>query len=469
MKFILNLTIAISCVVCPFATTAQTPVLLRTFHNPTPAIDDNFGSSMAALGNDRVLIGARYDDTSATNAGAVYLFHTNGTLLTTFTNPIPALIFPYGDEQFGSAVATLGNDRVVVGSPMVGKVFLFAANGTLLTTLNSSNFYDVHFGNAVAAVGNDRVLIGARGAYPDNQVYTEAGAAYLYSTNGAHLMTFANPYVDYVFEFGSSVVALSNDRVLISAESYGSGFGAVFLFNTNGTLLTTITNPAPGIQNYFGHSIAAVSADRVLVGAPHLGNTVGNTNPGSVYVFNTNGTLLATITNPTPVVSDYFGDKLATLGNDRVLISASGDDTGATDAGSAYVYSVNGTLLATLSNPAPADYDRFGHRLAAFGSQGAIIGAMYEDTGASMAGSAYLFGIPSSSAPPSLSIQRTTTNTMVVSWPAAVTGFVPQQNTNGLSSLNWSNVTATLQDDGTNQTCVVDPTNQRAFFRLRTP
>src|SRR5262245_51782752 len=242
MKLTALLTIAICYVVSSLSVTAQTPVLLRTFNNPAPAIDDNFGSSMAALGNDRVLIGARYDDTSATNAGAVYLFHTNGTLLKTITNPIPAFIFPYADEQFGSAIATLGNDRVVVGSPMIGKVFLFTTNGTLVTTLNSSNFYDVYFGNAVAAFGNDRVLIGARGAYPNNEVYTEAGAAYLYSTNGAHLMTFSNPYVDYVFEFGSSVATFSNDRLLISANSYGSGFGQVFLFNTNGTLLTTITN-----------------------------------------------------------------------------------------------------------------------------------------------------------------------------------------------------------------------------------
>jgi hypothetical protein len=109
-------------------------------------------------------------------------------------------------------------------------------------------------------------------------------------------MTFSNPHVDYVFEFGSAVAAFSNDRVLISADSYGSGLGQVFLFNTNGTLLTTITNPAPGIQNYFSHSIAAVGADRIVVGAPHLGNTVGNTNRVG-YVFNTNGTLLVTITN----------------------------------------------------------------------------------------------------------------------------------------------------------------------------
>jgi hypothetical protein len=468
MKSAAHLIVAIGWACLPLSLLAQSPVLLRTFNNPTPAIDDNFGSSMAALGNDRVLIGARYDDTSAANAGAVYLFHTNGTLLKTITNPIPTLIFPYSDEQFGSTIATLGNDRVVVGSPIVGKVFLFTTNGTLVTTLNSSNFYDVYFGDKVAAFGNDRVIIGARGAYPDNQVYTEAGAAYLYSTNGAFLAMFSNPDPQSFYEFGFQVVAFSNDRVLISANNYGSGYGGAFMFDTNGTLLTTFTNPAPVLFSYFGNSIAAVGMDRVLVGAPYFSNITGDTNVGSVYVFNTNGALLKIITKPTPVTNDFFGQTLAALGNDRVIIGAYGDDTGATDAGSAYIYNVNGTFLGTINNPVPENFDRFGHRLAAFGSEGAIIGAMYEDTGASMAGSAYLFSIPTP-ARPSLTIQRTTTNTVVISWPTAATGFVLQQNTNGLSSLNWSNVTAGIQTVDTNKILIVNPTSGSRFYRLKSP
>jgi len=68
---------------------AQTPVLLRAFNNPTPNTDGHFGISVAAFGSDRVPVGASFNDTAATNAGAVYLFNTNGTLLTTFTNPSP--------------------------------------------------------------------------------------------------------------------------------------------------------------------------------------------------------------------------------------------------------------------------------------------------------------------------------------------------------------------------------------------
>ena len=445
---------ATSCVVSPLSVTAETPVLLRTFNNPTPAADDNFGSAIASLGNDRVLIGARYDDTTATNAGAVYLFHTNGTLLTTFTNPIPASIFPYSDEQFGSAITTLGSDRVVIGSPVSGKVYLFMTNGTLVKTLNSSNIYDYRFGDAVAAVGDDRVLIGAPRSYFNNELYYENGAAYLYSTNGTLLTTFNNPQADLINfkEFGYSVAAFGSDRVLISANDYGSGYGAAYLFNTNGTLLTTFTNPAPVLFDYFGHSIAAVGADRILVGAP---GSVAATNGGAVYLFNTNGTLLMTITN-----HDGFGRRLAPFGNDRMIIGASE---------SAYVFNLNGTLLATLNNPAPADGDFFGHRVASLGNEGAIIGAYLDDAGATNAGSVYLFSVPAAIGAPSLTIRRTTPNTVAVSWPSTATGFVLQQNTNGVGSVNWSNVTAGIQNDGTNKTLIVNPTGQSRFFWLISP
>src|SRR6185503_1872849 len=59
--------------------------------------------------------------------------------------------------------------------------------------------------------------------------------------------------------------------------------------------------------------------------------------------------------------------------------------------------------------------------------------------------------------PPSLTIRRTGSSTVTVSWPSTATGFVLQQNTNGLKSVNWSNVTAGVQTVGTNKTLIVNP------------
>ena len=70
---------------------------------------------------------------------------------------------------------------------------------------------------------------------------------------------------------------------------------------------------------------------------------------------------------------------------------------------------------------------------------------------------------------PSLSIFRTTTNTVAVTWPSPSTGWALQQNTNSVSSVNWSNITSGIQDDGMAKTFVVNPPAGNRFYRLRSP
>ena len=67
------------------AATYGTPI---TINNPTPAIHDRFGFSVSISG-DKMLIGAPFDATGATDAGSAYLYDaTTGILLHTFNNPI---------------------------------------------------------------------------------------------------------------------------------------------------------------------------------------------------------------------------------------------------------------------------------------------------------------------------------------------------------------------------------------------
>ena len=60
-------------------------------------------------------------------------------------------------------------------------------------------------------------------------------------------------------------------------------------------------------------------------------------------------------------------------------------------------------------------------------------------------------------------------STINVSWPSPSTGWTLQQNTNSVSSVNWSNVTATIQDDGTTRTLIVNPPTGNRFYRLHKP
>ena len=70
---------------------------------------------------------------------------------------------------------------------------------------------------------------------------------------------------------------------------------------------------------------------------------------------------------------------------------------------------------------------------------------------------------------PLISIRRTVTNTLAISWPSAATNYVLQQNTNGVTSPNWSNVTANIQNNGATKTLIVNPAGRNRFYRLVSP
>lgn len=86
--------------------------LLKTFAHPSPSTSGTFGAAVAAVGTDKVVIGDPTDAGRPTRSGAAYLYSTGGTLMAKMTE----FIVDVGD-QFGAAVAGLGNDRVLVGAP----------------------------------------------------------------------------------------------------------------------------------------------------------------------------------------------------------------------------------------------------------------------------------------------------------------------------------------------------------------
>lgn len=345
------------------------PTLRFTFTNPTAGAGGEFGRAVAAVGTDRILVGAPSENAGAIIAGAAYLFGTNGALLTAFTNPTPA-----EGDFFGCAVAAMGTDRVLIGAYLddtgardAGAVYLFGIDGVLLTTLtNPSPAFDF-FGESVIAVGTDRVLIGARLA---DRGANDSGAAYLFNARGQLLTTFTNPTPELNAFFGRAVAAVGTDRVLIGAP--GGAPGAAYLFSTNGTLLRKFASPKPASGDQFGCSVEAVGVDRVLIGAnwDHTGAPLA----GAAYLFRIDGALLTRFTNPTPV-STRFGEAIAAMGTDQVLIGAPFDSTGADGAGAVNLFSTKGAWLTSIANPMPAKSGNFGNSLAVAGADLVLVGA----------------------------------------------------------------------------------------------
>ena len=428
-------------------------VTLSTTFTPQP---NYFGSAVAAVGTDKVIIGAF---SLSSDRGAAYLFTIGGTLLTTFTNPVPTI-----DDEFGGSVAAVGSDKVVIGAKRddqatfdSGVAYLFGTNGNLILTFtNPTPSQSGHFGGTIATVGTDKVLIGSSKNVGASQ---SVGAAYLYSTNGTLLTTYTNPNpVNYGY-FGSSLAALGPDRVLIHGNNNVSG--VVYLYNIDGMLLTTITNPAPSNGYGFGDSVATLGSDRVLIGA--TGNDIGALNAGAAFIYATNGTLLTTLTNPTPANSDLFGLAVAVVGTDKLLVGAYQDDTGATDAGSAYLFSTNGLLLKSIPNPAPTYRGNFGFALTTVGTDKLLIGGLFNQA-------AYLFNLTGPTAP-RLSIERIAGGNVRFSWPLSATGFVLDQTTSFVSlpaTNTWSQVPFPYQTNATQISVSVTPAGNQ-FYRLRQP
>lgn len=61
------------------------------------------------------------------------------------------------------------------------------------------------------------------------------------------------------------------------------------------------------------------------------------------------------------------------------------------------------------------------------------------------------------------------TATVAVFWPSPSTSWTLQVNTNSVNSVNWSNVTAGIADNGAVKTLIVNPPTGNRFYRLWQP
>ena len=311
---------------------------------------------------------------------------TSWSLVQTLLNPTPE-----NADNFGFSVA-IDAGNIVVGTPFdstvatsAGSAYLFDTSGSLLQTLNNPTPENGdNFGFSVAIDAGNIVV----GTPFDNTGASNAGSVYLFDTSGSLLQTLNNPTPEASDTFGNSV-AIDAGNVVVGAlgdNTGGSSAGSAYLFDSSGSLLQTLNNPTPEASDTFGRSVA-VDAGNIVVGASS--DNTGATGAGSAYLFDTSGSLLQTFNNPTPENGDTFGNSVA-IDAGNIVVGAPFDGTGATAAGSAYLFDTSGSLLQTLNNPTPEATDLFGISVA-IDAGNIVVGADFDNTGASDAGSAYVF------------------------------------------------------------------------------
>ena len=242
-------------------------IVLVTIPNPDPGAGENFGWSVAAAGAD-VVVGAPFDDGSASNAGAAYVFDgQTGALRHELRQPAPA-----PSDGFGWAV-TATDRRILVGAPFAdgvganaGGAFVFdAASGRLLATLPGDRPGNA-FGFAAAAASG-RWLVGAP---LDDRAGHDAGAVLeLDEQTGAVVRVFTSPNTHPNDHFGAGVTTLGSALVVGAPrdDTLAPDAGVAYVLDrSTAAVRCTLTSPTPGAGDLFGSWVIG-AGELILVGA----------------------------------------------------------------------------------------------------------------------------------------------------------------------------------------------------------
>lgn len=360
-------------------------------------VNDYFGESVS-LSVNRLLIGAHRNDDNGEDSGSAYIFDYNGASWSETTK----LIADDGTafDSFGTVVSLWGN-KAVIGTPdendngsNSGAAYVFELTGgswsqTGKLLANDGAATD-DFGSAVG-VSSGNILVGA---FLDDDNGVNSGSAYGYKFDGNNWIQFAKLTAGdgaSYDRFAYSVSMFAN-RALIGVyrdDVKGTSSGSAYIYELNGgswmQTAKLLANDG-SVNDEFGISVS-LNGDRALIGAHSNNDTFEDS--GSAYIFDYTGgfwSQTAKLTPSDPGGFEYFG-KAVSLFGDRAIIGNTNDDDNGSNAGSVYVYELNGgnwSETVKLTTDIGVNNEKFGTSLS-LASNRALIGAI----GGS--GSAYIF------------------------------------------------------------------------------
>lgn len=329
---------------------AEAQTLVRpdfTLRASDPQPYDGFGYGLA-LDGANLLVGARGNDSTALNGGAVYAY----SRVSGAWQQLQKLVFP--SAQPGDGI-----------------------------------------GEALSAFG----AVGVAGAPGRGS----GGAAFILRFDGGAwfpLGEVTDPAAGDGAEFGSSV-ACSSDVIAIGApgsgESVGASAGRVRIFRRSGqswSVAELLTAPFPDPGDRFGFALA-MSGGWLAVAS--TGDDDGGINAGAVFLYREVDGAFGLIGKVIPPASPStaecgFGQSVCISGN-IMLVGAPRADIAGIDAGAVYRYALTpkGAIESdALLPPAPALPCDFGFAVASFG-QAAVVGAPGLVRDGQMTGGAFLF------------------------------------------------------------------------------
>ena len=346
---------------------------------------DQFALSVAC-NNNRIVIGSPYEDTPTGGEGSVYIFDINGNEIKKIqSSDIEA------SDSFGWSVAVSDTIMVIgakgedTGGSGAGSAYIFDIHGNEITKIQASDAQETDAFASSVACSDTRIVVGAPS---EDTGGLAAGAAYIFDLNGNELAKIIASDAEASDQFGYSV-AVSDTRIVVGANfenTGGSAAGSAYIFDINGNELAKIQASDAEASDYFGWSVSC-SNNRIVVSA--YGEDTGGSGAGAVYIFDINGNELTKIQSSDIEASDLFGTSVSCSDN-RIVVGAKGEDSTASGAGSVYIFDIHGNQISKIQASDAQGDDTFGLAVA-YSNNRIVVGAPTEDTGGTSAGSAYIF------------------------------------------------------------------------------
>jgi len=325
-------------------------------------LDDNFGENQIDISFDgnTIIVGARYEDTGASNVGSTYIFVRSGS---TWSQQAK---LQASDKQLSDSfgiscsISNDGNTCVVgayledTGGSNAGAAYVFTRSGSTWTQQQKIQSSDIqandYFGLYSSSMSGDGNTLFV-GAFGEDAGGNMAGAGYIFVRSGstwsqqAKLMA-SDAQAEDSFSMSSTI---SEDGNILVVGAYledtgGSNTGAIYIFKRVGISWSQhqkIQVSNLQVNDRFGNSCSISNDGSTLI----IGSFGENDNAGAAYVFVRSG---STWTQRQKLVSsdvdtgDRFGCGCSVSDDGNTcVVSANYENTGGTSAGAAYIFEVN--------------------------------------------------------------------------------------------------------------------------------
>jgi hypothetical protein len=380
---------------------------------------DHFGAAVAISDNgERIVVGARDNDTLGFNAGAAYVFRRQGDAWVQEAKLLPDDGGPF--NAFGNAVAiSPAGDIAIVGMfrsgdviSDVGAAYVFRRRGQTWTQqvkiLNPDPQQADWFGWSVAfcssAEGDVSAVIGAQF---DDEAAPDAGAVYVFTQDRA---TSSWPLQAKLMapNAGTSdrlgyAVAGGLDQLIAGAplrdgEQIDAGAACVFRRAGTSWHFQALLQPNDAQANLRAGTTVSILGNIAAIGAPR--DSQRGERAGAAYVFarfNSHWAQSAKLFPTDAAPGDLFGTSVC-LAGDRMVVGSIIHATAGSASGAAYIFQQRArdwVQQAKLVPAGAAPYDNLGISVgAAAAAPLAVVGAHFDDhSGRIDSGSASVFSL----------------------------------------------------------------------------